>query len=203
MMVSGLDLSEKNGSINWSLIGKGSDDINFTFIKATEALDIIDTQFAANLKSAREYGILAGAYHWLHPGLHVGQQLELFVSTVKNFQGLLPPVVCLETYQLPLEEMEKNIKSYLILLEKKVGVTPIIYTSDTFWITYLPKSDWACNYPLWIDKPGALWPPQLWPWAGWTFWQNSYQARLPGNTANLGTNIFNGSIKDLKNMVIQ
>jgi lysozyme len=202
-MVSGIDISEKNGSLNWSLIGKGSGDINFAFIKATEALDVIDTQFDVNLRSGRETGIMVGAYHWLHPGLHVGQQLELFVSTVKNFRGMLPPVVGLETSQSSLEDMEINIKSFLILLEKKVGVKPIIYTSDTFWSTYLPKSDWGCNYPLWIDKPGALWPPQVWPWAGWTFWQNSYQARLPGITANLGINMFNGSMKDLKEITIQ
>jgi lysozyme len=202
MMVSGIDLSEKNGSLNWALIGKGSDDINFAFIKATEALDTIDVQYEENIKSARESGILVGAYHWLNPGLHVGQQLDLFVSIVKDFRHMLPPVVCLETPQTPLEDMEINIKSYLILIEKKVGVKPIIYTSDTFWVTYLPKSDWGCNYPLWIDKPGALWPPQVWPWAGWTFWQNSYQSRLPGINANLGINLFNGSMKDLKNMVI-
>jgi lysozyme len=203
MMVAGIDLSEKNGKFNWSLIGKGSEDIHFAFIKATEALDIIDSRFNENIKSAQESGILVGAYHWLCPGLHVGQQFELFSSTVKDFRGMLPPVVCLVAYQTPLEEMEINIKSFLILIEKKVGVKPIIFTSDTFWGTYLPKSDWGCNYPLWIDKPGAFWPPQLWPWAGWTFWQNSYQARLPGINANLGINLFNGTIKDLKNMIIQ
>ena len=200
-MVSGIDLSEKNGSIKWPLIGSG--DISFAYIKATEALDIIDSQFTANLKSAQELGILVGAYHWLHPGLHVGQQLESFVKTVKDFRGLLPPVVCLETYQTSVGEMEKNIKSFMVLLEKKVGVKPVIYTSDTFWMTYLAQSDWGCDYPLWIDKPGVLWPTQLWPWAGWSFWQHSYQARLPGIPVNLGTNWFNGSMDELKSMVIQ
>jgi lysozyme len=203
MMVSGIDLSEKNGSINWSLIGKGSDDINFAYIKATEALDITDSQFNINKQAAQESGILVGAYHWLHPGLHVGQQFESFVKTVKDFRGLLPPVVCLETYHTSLQEMEKNIKSFLVLLERKVGVKPVIYTSDTYWMTYLPKSDWGCDYPLWIDKPGALWPGQLWPWAGWTYWQYSYQARLPGVPVNLGLNRFNGSMEELKGMVIQ
>ena len=201
MMVSGIDLSEKNGSIEWPLIGSG--DIRFAYIKATEALDIVDSQFTVNLKSAQESGIFAGAYHLLHPGLHVGQQLESFVKTVKDFHGLLPPVVCLEASQTAVGEIDKNVKAFLILLEKKVGVKPVIYTSEPFWTTCLPQSDWGCDYPLWIDKPGVLWPAQLWPWARWSFWQCSYQARLPGIPVNLGINWFNGSIDELKGMVIQ
>ncbi len=200
-MVTGIDLSEKNGSIDWSQVGSG--DIHFAYIKATEALDIVDSQFTANMKSAQEAGIIAGAYHWLHPGLHVGQQLESFVKTVKDFRGLLPPVVCLQTFLPSLEEMEKNIKAFLVLLEKKVSVKPVIYTSDTFWITYLSQSGWGCDYPLWIDKPGTMWPTQLWPWAGWSFWQNSYQVRLPGVPVNLGSNWFIGTLGELKSMVIQ
>ena len=200
-MVTGIDLSEKNGSIDWSLVGKG--DIHFAFIKATEALDIIDSQFNDNMTAAQEFGILAGAYHWLHPGLHVGQQLDLFVKTVKNFRGLLPPVVCLQTHMDSSEEMDKNINAFLVLLEKKVGAKPIIYTSDSFWTTYLPQSSWGCDYLLWIDKPGTYWPAQLWPWAGWSFWQNSYQVRLPGIPLTLGSNWFNGTFVELKNMVIQ
>ncbi len=200
-MVTGIDLSEKNGSIDWVQVGSG--DIHFAYIKATEALDIVDSNFKFNMKAAQNAGILTGAYHWLHPGLHVGQQLELFVKTVADFRGLLPPVVCLQTSLTSLEEMEKNIKAFLALLEKKVGVKPVIYTSDTFWSTYLPQSGWGCDYPLWIDKPGTMWPAQLWPWAGWTFWQNSYQIRLPGIPLNLGSNWFIGTLEEMRSMVIQ
>ncbi|MCJ7518620.1 MAG: hypothetical protein MUO42_02990 [Anaerolineaceae bacterium] len=200
-MISGIDISEKNGSIDWSLVGNG--DVTFAYIKATEALEIMDSQFTSNLMAARNSGILVGAYHWLNPELHVGQQLELFINTVKDFHGMLPPVVGLETLPTSIEEMEKNIKAFLILLEKKVGEKPVIYTSDTFWMTYLAQADWGCDYPLWIDKPGNLWPAQLWPWAGWTFWQSSYKTLLPGIPVNMGVNWFNGSLGDLKGMLIQ
>ena len=79
-MITGIDLSDSNGSPDWSLFGNG--DVNFVYIKATEAIDSVDPEFENNMKKAREYGILAGAYHWLHPRLHVGQQAELFLSTV-------------------------------------------------------------------------------------------------------------------------
>ena len=201
MMVSGIDVSDKNGRIDWSLIRNG--DIDFAYIKATEALDIIDSQYTENVRGAQESGLIIGAYHWLHPGLHVGQQLENFVKTVKDFRGMLPPVVCLEIHISAMDEMERNIKAFLMLLERKTGQKPVIYTSDSFWMEYLPKSAWGCDFPLWIDKPGNVWPPQLWPWAGWTFWQYSYQAHFPGVPVNLGINWFNGSTDELRNMVIQ
>lgn len=200
-MISGIDLSDKNGSADWTLFGNG--DVNFVYIKATEAVDSIDTMYEANMQKAQEYGILTGAYHWLHPRLHVGQQAEIFLNTVGNFKGLLPPAICLETHRTNLNEMDMNVKTFMELIENALGVKPVIYTSESYWKTYLPNSDWGCEYPLWLDKPGSIWPSQMWPWAGWTFWQYSYQARLPGIATNMGLNWFNGSISELKQKVIK
>lgn len=200
-MITGIDLSEKNGAVEWNDFGFG--DINFAYIKATEAIDSIDRNFENNLQQARQRGIIVGAYHWLHPRLHVGQQADLFINTVKDFKGLLPPVVCLETHRTNLDEIEKNVLAFLGQIEESLSVKPIIYTSDQYWKTYLPKAKWGCDYLLWFDKPGTIWPPQLWPWAGWTFWQYSYQAKLPGIPTMLGLNYFNGSKSDLQQLVIQ
>lgn len=207
-MISGIDLSDKNGRVDWDLLGKS--EVNFAYLKASEALDIVDAAFEENLKNARDRGILVGAYHWLHPGLHVGQQADLFVDVVRNFKGMLRPAVCLETkyhtesgmYKSSQEETEKNIRAFLALLDRKIGIRPMIYTSDNYWKTYLPDANWGCDYPLWLDKPGTIWPPQIWPWAGWTFWQHSYQARLPGVPVNLGLNWFNGSKEGLEALVV-
>lgn len=200
-MVSGADISEKNGSVNWQDFI--NNDINFLFIKATEGLDRVDPFFESNLLHARQSGIMAGAYHWFHPQLHAGQQADLFIHTVKSFKSLLPPVVCLETYFTNMSEMEKNVLTFLRLLENRINLRPIIYTSEAYWQTYFPDAAWGCDYPLWLDKPGAIWPPQIWPWAGWTFWQFSYQASMPGIPANLGLNWFNGVMGDLRQMVAQ
>lgn len=200
-MISGIDLSDKNGAVDWSQFG--NNDVNFVYIKTSEAIDSIDSMYETNIQKAGESGILAGAYHWLHPDLHVGRQAELFLNTVGNFKGMLPPVVCLETYHTNLTAMDKSVRTFIELLRDGLGVNPVIYTSETYWNTYLSNSDWGCEYPLWLDKPGNSWPKQIWPWAGWTFWQYSYQARLPGIATNLGLNWFNGSITELKKMVIK
>ena len=200
-MISGIDISENNGKINWSQFGNC--DVKFAYIKATEFLDSVDLQYAANVQSAKNAGLLIGAYHWLNPDFHVGQQVDLFIRTVKNFKGMLPPAVCIQSYEGLLVDIEKNIRSFLMLLEKKTGVKPVIYTSDSFWKSNITQSDWGCNYPLWIDMPGNFWPNQLWPWAGWTFWQCSYKETIPGIQTAIGINQFNGSIETLHEMIIQ
>ena len=199
-MISGADISEKNGQVNWQVFA--NHDIQFLFIKATEGLDRVDSFLEMNMQQARQHGMTFGVYHWFHPQLHAGQQADLFINSVKSFERLLPPVVCLETYYASMDEMERNVRTFLRLLETRIKIRPVIYTSDTFWRTYLPEASWGCDYPLWLDKPGSIWPQQIWPWAGWTFWQYAYQSKLPGISADLGLNWFNGSLEELHQMVV-
>jgi len=200
-MISGIDLSEKNGAPDWDELGHR--DVGFAYIKASEALDSADRNYQSNRDQAEKKGILVGAYHWLHPRLHVGQQAEFFLSAAGRMQGMLPPVVCLHTHRAPAEEIEQNIHTFLQILENKSGHKAIIYTSGEYWEKYMPDAGWACDYRLWIDSPGTVWPKQQWPWAGWTFWQTSYKTRLPGVSTQLGLNWFNGSQKELEALVIQ
>ena len=146
----------------------------------------------------------AGSYESLAAAIKAGansvyfgvEQLNMRAKAANNFTTAdLPEVVRLCE--------EKNVKTYLNIIEQSLGVKPIIYTSEKYWKTYLPKAEWGCDYLLWLDNLGTIWPQQLWPWAGWTFWQYSYQARLPGISTNLGLNYFNGSKKELQQMVIQ
>jgi len=200
-MITGIDISEKNGKVHLKDLADG--EVKFVYIKASEALDSIDRCYQQNLFEACECGLSVGAYHWLHPRLHVEQQAQLFINTVKNFSGMLPPMVCLQQHRAPIDEIEKNVKTFLRLLEDAVNAKPVIYTNANYWKKYLSHAKWACEYPLWMDYPGSNWPPQIYPWAGWTFWQYSYQSRLPGIPAMLGLNWFNGSVSDLKIMVIK
>lgn len=200
-MVAGIDISHRNGFIDWDLLQNS--DIQFVFIQATEAVDSVDHHYSTNLESAKMANLITGSYHWLHPRLHVGQQAELFTSTVKDIKGSLPPVVCLEKHRSKENEMEKNVRSFLLLVEKKIGVKPIIYTSEAYWQRFFSGTTWGYDYLLWLDRPGSVFPNQIYPWASWTFWQQSYQERLPGIQTECGINWFNGSLNELRQMVIQ
>lgn len=200
-MITGIDLTEKNGRVDWGTLATSG--IKFAYLKASEALEKVDSAYHENLERARDYGILTGAYHWLHSDLHVGQQVELFIHTVKNFKGMLRPAVCLDIHNTVSDDKEKNIRSFLTLLEKKSGIKAVIYTSGEYWKAYLPDAAWGAQYPLWIDNPGATWPPQVWPWAGWTFWQYAYQANHPGMPVSPGLSRYNGSIWELEAMLVR
>jgi len=200
-MIAGIDISEQNGQIEWEkLDGR---DIGYVYIKASESTEKVDAMFNDNFQAAKRLGLLIGAYHWLNPALHVGQQAALFIETVGDLNDMLVPAVVLENYHASGGENEKFIRIFLDLIESRFGMRPVIYTSETYWNTYLPEAGWGCDYPLWIDKPGVIWPSQVWPWAGWAFWQNSYEAAIPGIPVNLGLNWFNGSKEELYNMVVQ
>jgi len=200
-MITGIDISDKNGSlIPRKLIGN---DIHFAYIKASEALNSADRCYKENISIAKKQGLLVGAYHWLHPRLHVGQQAEFFMEMVGNFSGMLPPVVCLNTHRARIEEIEKNIQTFLKILKSATGVNPVIFTSAQYWENFLPSAGWASEYPLWIDYPGSNWPAQLFPWAGWHFWQKDDRGKMPGVLSEVGLNVFNGSRAELEQMVVR
>jgi len=200
-MITGLDLSEKNGQIDWDLLTQ--EEVDFIYFKASEGVNQVDSMVKKNLKASRQNNILTGAYHWLHPELHVGQQADLFVSTVKDFNGMLSPLVCVQVNPNKSEDIIKNIQTFFRLLEQRLQIKPLVYISEKSWKLIQTESSWGCDYPLWIDQPGKMWPKQLWPWAGWTFWQYSYQARMPGISNEIGLNWFNGSREELAELLIQ
>ncbi len=194
-MLIGLDLSQKNGSLCWSSIPNLM--LNFVYLKASEGLFKEDTFYSSNRQKAKDIGLLVGTYHWLDPKLNCKSQAEKFVQKIGSLQGELSPAVVLDTYHSSLPEMDKNVLTFLETVSALSGRLPIIYTSAVYWKQYLPKAEWGCKYKLWVDQPGLLFPDQLFPWAGWTFWQQSYQNFMPGLANQVGINWFNGSKKDL------
>jgi len=198
-MVSGFDFSNKNGILDWEKLTNPSQ--CFAYLKASEGLYVTDSAFNLNRAHAKEHGWLVGAYHWLNPKLNCNQQAEKFALTISSTKGELPPAVCLELYRSATSEMDRNVRAFVDTLIELIGRKVVIYTSSTYWKSYLPKSEWAERCLLWIDQPGLLFPSQIFPWSGWTFWQNSFKAILPGINGNVGVNWFNGSVKELNQMV--
>ncbi len=198
-MVNGFDFSDKNGSVDWEKLSNFSQ--NFTYLKASEGLYTADNSFNVNRIRAKEHGWLVGAYHWLNPKLNCKQQAESFARTLGSTKGELPPAVCLELYRTATIEMERNVRTFVDTLIELIGRKVVIYTSSIYWNAYLPKSEWANRCLLWNDQPGLLFPPQIYPWAGWTFWQTSFKAIMPGINGNVGVNWFNGSVKELQQLV--
>jgi len=197
-MIIGIDISEKNTVSSWADVAKNQ--VRFAFLKCTDGISSTVESYAANKKSSKESGILTGAYHWFNPKQDATAQADYFIKNASIATDDLPPVVCMELYTTTAAIMEPALRTFLESVETRSGKRPIIYTSATYWKKYMAKIEWPCEYPLWIDEPGVIWPSQLYPWVGWTIWQFSYQTKIPGISGAPGLNWFNGSKADLQTL---
>ena len=199
--VYGIDISRHQGIIDWEkLKSEHSPEapISFVYIKASEGSDFKDSKFAENFKNARKHGFARGAYHYFSTTSSGATQANLFINTVKLQPGDLPPV-------LDIEEKPKNKKKYieeakiwLKKIEEHYGVKPIIYASSKYKKKYLDDPFFK-EYPSWVAH---YYIPRLTEGEEWLMWQCSDLGVIPGIKEKVDINIFNGSEKQFKALLI-
>lgn len=192
--VHGIDVSRHQRDINWEAVRKMRHDdieLSFAFIKASEGRTVVDQYFKSNWKKAKNAGMLRGAYHFFRPHLTADEQASLFFKMVPKLEvGDLPPVLDIELRgSCPPARLKRNLKRWLVLAEKKYGVTPIIYTNYGFYKNYLTGQEFK-KYPLWIAhyKTSDL-NVKL---SNWHFWQHSDRGRVDGIRGTVDFNVFKG-----------
>ena len=132
--IKGVDVASYQGEIDWNVLS--SQKISFAFIKATEGSSYVDEYFTYNFGEAQKTSLSVGAYHFFSYDSEGKTQAENFINTVAAFEGMLPPVIDLEFYgdkeQNPPDrvEVEKQLKTMLILLEEHYNQKPIIYATE-------------------------------------------------------------------------
>ena len=169
-------------------------------IKATEGADKLDEYFDDNFYQARENGYIRGAYHFWSNKSTPREQAYYFLDKVKLEEGDLPPVLDVEYFPVnrPVEDFQRDILTWLHIVEDRYHVKPILYTYHKFKEKYLsaPVFD---DYPYWIahyyvDRVEYKGP--------WKFWQHTDAGKLPGIKGYVDFNIYNGSYYDLKKQTI-
>lgn len=196
----GIDVSRHQRDINWEAVSKMKHKdvtIQFAFIKASEGRTVVDEYFAENWKECKKAGIMRGAYHFYRPHLTAEEQAKLFFRQVPKLEkGDLAPVLDIEIYGGGSREvLKKNLKKWLVLVEKHYGVKPIIYTNYTFYKTMLTGKEFK-SYPLWIAHYRT--PDLNYKLNDWHFWQHSDRGRVNGIKGDVDFNVFKGEISDLK-----
>src|SRR5437588_6150581 len=94
-IVKGVDVSHYDGAIDWGKVKAAS--IDFAIIKATENINFIDPEFAANWKFAGMSHVVRGAYHFLRPEVDPVAQADYFLAALgPSLPGDLPPSLDLE-----------------------------------------------------------------------------------------------------------
>jgi lysozyme len=194
--VPGIDVSHYQGEISWAEVARSG--IVFTYIKATQGVTGVDSQFQINWNGAQEAGLLRGAYHFYQPDDDPVQQADHFLSTVPLGQGDLPPALDVEiSTGQSAAKIIQGIQTWLTRVQQATGRIPVLYTDPSFWAT-LSTSQFGA-YPLWIAEYGSLSAPKL-PtgWTAWTFWQHSETGTVPGISGTVDLDCYQGTLDQLR-----
>ncbi len=80
----GIDVSEWQGTINWSKVANS--DVDFAFVRVAHGLSHMDTKFAANMSGANSAGVPVGVYVY-STATTVGQAIQEAQLTISKMQG--------------------------------------------------------------------------------------------------------------------
>ncbi|UKJ09095.1 glycoside hydrolase family 25 protein [Solitalea lacus] len=201
--VHGIDVSRYQNKIDWKKVkelNKCDNTISFVYIKASEGEDDIDPMFSYNWLETRKANLKRGAYHYFKPKRSGKKQAKLFLATVNHFPGDLPPVVDVEEKgKMKLKPFQKNLREFIVEVEKKVGEKPVIYCSYRFYQDFIKNG--FKDYPCWIANYHQT--KLLGNGNNWHFWQHTDTGRVKGIIGRVDLNTFNGSMDDLEKLCIK
>ena len=167
----GIDVSKYQGTIDWAKVAK-SKKVSFVYVKATEGTSIQDPYYASNVKKARAAGLPVGSYHLYSGRTTAQQQFANFKSVVKKSQQDLIPVLDIEERVSRNLDM-KRVDKLLQLMEKEYGCKPMIYTSESVYLTRFAVKKYAA-YQFFIANYRRF------PRARHTLWQFTQTGRVRG-----------------------
>lgn len=179
----GIDVSKWQKDIDWGTVKASG--INFAMIKATEGVDYIDPNFAANAQGAAAAGLHIGAYHFLRAG-DVQEQARQYIAALRPYNWTYPIACDVESADL-LPYGKAGITDMVITFCNAVraaGYTPIIYSNPNWLANYLDPSR-LTSYDLWLANYGVDYPSYDKPF---TMWQYSSIGSVPGIIGNVDMN---------------
>ena len=188
LVYDGIDVSSYQKDIDWSTTAADRN-IKFVYVKATEGATFTSNHYRRNIENARRYGVRVGSYHFLRTGSSIRSQFENFVSVVKKEEQDLIPLIDVEYRRgWTNQQLRDSVKLFADLLEEYYGCRPMIYTSSSFFNSYLAPD--FVNYPLFIARYSKT-RPQLTHGAKWILWQFSERGRIQGIDAYVDLCRFN------------
>ena len=182
----GLDVSALSGEIDFAAVrasGRAA-----VYIRASVAEDYADPNFEANYISARENGLLAGAYHVLTARTpeQARAQARFFTQTVAGRELQLRPALVFDCLAgLTAASANAIALAFLETVEAELGSAAIradAQTAQSLWSAAI-----ASRFPLWLTGCDAAVGGN---WAGWSGRQYAAHARVEGVSGPAGLDGF-------------
>ena len=183
---AGLDVSALSGEIDFATVrasGRAA-----VYIRASVAGDYADPSFEANYISARENGLLAGAYHVLTARTpeQARAQARFFAQTVAGRAMQLRPALVFDCLAgLTAANANAIALAFLETVEAELGSAAIradAQTAQSLWSAAI-----ASRFPLWLTGCDAAVGGN---WAGWSGRQYAAHARVEGVSGPAGLDGF-------------
>lgn len=185
-----LDLSHHN-TVSPDLHATYASGVRGIIHKATEGLGYVDSKYNARRFLAKESGMLWGAYHFFRHG-NVESQVDYFIEHAAPDENTLMALDH-EDNRVPLS----NVKSFLSLLEQKLGRLPVLYSGNVLREQMDNQvSASLARYRLWHAQYGDHYkinPSWKAPW----LWQFTENGKSPGIGGNVDVNNYAGTDDDL------
>lgn len=186
----GVDVSHHQKKIEWDSVAI-KEPIDFAFVKATEGGDFVDSLFCENWENLKRIGIRRGAYHFFRAYGCGDEQANLFLSLVEMQPGDLAPVLDIERLDgIAPEVMVEQAYIWLDIVERQLGIKPIIYSNQHFYEKYLAGH--FDHFPLWIARYSEE-RPALATGKQWDIWQYANDGCIDGISQKVDLNVFPGT----------
>lgn len=195
--IHGIDISHHQRDINWKVVAENhSLKVDFCFMKATEGITFKDTRFVENWAGSNIAGIRRGAYHFYITSADPRQQALNYIQSVKLEGGDMAPVLDFEqeTSSKSVATVRQNLKTWLKIIERHYGISPIIYTNTHLFNKYI-KGNFD-DYPFWIANYNTTNIHNEVSHQNLKFWQYSEKGFVRGIKGNVDCNAFLGDAQE-------
>jgi GH25 family lysozyme M1 (1,4-beta-N-acetylmuramidase) len=193
--LAGVDVSAFQGAVNWNSVAAAG--IAFGYARVSDGT-ALDGTFVANYGGMKAAGLARGAYQYFEPAQDPAAQANLLLHSIGTLgPGDLPPVLDVEsTGGQSAATLIAEISTWAGIVENATGRIPAIYTDLTFWNASVQATSFGGN-PLWIASYGTGFPNVPSGWNNWAFWQYSSSGTVPGISASVNLDEFDGTAAQL------